>query len=129
MSPRPSFRLGCLGNVDTGASWASMPKRSEPMHLRIVVAYPVVLVAVRSRPSMAMAPSPTFAVTLFLVVIVALLGPLPHQRRAGHPADPARAGFRLQRPRTSSSRNVPTSSIHSEGPLPTPMSRSRRMPG
>lgn len=47
MTPRPSLRLGCLGNWLTAASWGSMPKRALPLQRRIsvdVVVFFVVMV-------------------------------------------------------------------------------------
>jgi hypothetical protein len=50
ITPRPSFREGCFGNSLVGASWASMPKRVEPLQRRRVVLL-VVIVVILSYPS------------------------------------------------------------------------------
>jgi hypothetical protein len=44
--PRPSFWLGWTGKSATGASWASISKRAEPMHLRRSVMSVVLSLAV-----------------------------------------------------------------------------------
>jgi hypothetical protein len=48
--PRPSLRLGCLGNSAVGASWGSMPKRALPAQRRSSVLVAVFVVAIVMLP-------------------------------------------------------------------------------